>query len=97
MAAGGTITFTVSIEQSAGDLQESTKLASITVSDSGPGFSDVQLSKVFKEGFTTKLQGHGYGLLAVKEAIDKNEGDIEVKNRPNGGAQFLIRFPLAGG
>jgi sensor histidine kinase regulating citrate/malate metabolism len=49
---------------------------------------------VFKDGFTTKAEGHGYGLLSVKSVMDEYHGCIEVKNGAAGGAEFKLFFPI---
>ena len=40
--------------------------------------------------------GAGLGLSIVKRIVDAHGGTIAVRNRPNGGAEFCMRFPLSG-
>ena len=95
MANEGTVTFKTTLEEKRRAIDGSlSKFACITVSDTGPGFSPLQLSMIFKEGFTTKAQGHGYGLLSVKSVVDEYKGRIEVRNCEKGGAEFKLYFPL---
>ncbi len=95
MADGGTLTLTTGIEENHSPANGAhSTLACITVSDTGPGFSPSQLSKVFKEGFTTKVHGHGIGLLSVQSFVDEYKGWIEVKNGDHCGAEITVFFTI---
>jgi signal transduction histidine kinase len=63
--------------------------------DNGPGFAPEYLSKVFQPFATTKANGTGLGLAIVQKVIVSHNGNISAVNRPEGGAQFRLRFPLA--
>jgi signal transduction histidine kinase len=67
----------------------------LSVSDSGPGFSDDALAHLFVEGFTTKGDrgGSGRGLPAVRTIVRGVNGTIEVESVAGMGATVLIRFP----
>lgn len=62
--------------------------------DNGPGFKPEYLSKVFQPFATTKANGTGLGLAIVQKVIVSHNGLITAANRPEGGAQFRLRFPL---
>jgi signal transduction histidine kinase len=62
--------------------------------DNGPGFKPEYLSKVFQPFATTKANGTGLGLAIVQKVIVSHNGLITAGNRPEGGAQFRLRFPL---
>jgi len=62
--------------------------------DNGPGFTPEYLSKVFQPFATTKANGTGLGLAIVQKVIVSHNGLITAGNRPEGGAQFRLRFPL---
>ncbi|NIP44107.1 MAG: GAF domain-containing protein [candidate division Zixibacteria bacterium] len=64
--------------------------------DSGIGIEETELSKVFDPFYTTKTNGAGTGLgLSVCYGIIQNHGgNISVKNRPEGGAQFTVNLPV---
>lgn len=66
----------------------------LIVEDNGPGFSPEYLSKVFQPFATTKANGTGLGLAIVQKVIVSHNGLITAANRPEGGAQFRLRFPI---
>jgi len=68
----------------------------ISVIDNGVGLSDESLGKVFRQHFTSKESGHGFGLLAVKRVIKNHGGRVSAEINPQGGAIFNIEFPIAG-
>lgn len=69
----------------------------IRVHDSGPGVDDVNLERVFEEGFTTKEPGgqpmRGLGLALVQQVVRRRGGTISLDN--DGGAVFVVRLPDA--
>ena len=69
--------------------------AQVVVEDNGPGFTPESLSKVFQPFATTKATGTGLGLAIVQKVIVSHNGHITAANRPEGGAQFRLRLPLA--
>ncbi|MCD6161775.1 MAG: cyclic nucleotide-binding domain-containing protein [candidate division Zixibacteria bacterium] len=66
----------------------------ISVTDNGVGFVDDSLDKVFRQHFTTKERGHGFGLLAVKRVVKNHAGKVWAENNPEGGAIFYIQLPI---
>jgi sensor histidine kinase regulating citrate/malate metabolism len=65
-----------------------------SVTDSGSGINHENLDKIFKSGFTTKPKGHGIGLYAIKELVEKKfYGSINFKSS-SGGTSFLIKIPM---
>ncbi len=67
----------------------------IEVSDSGPGVRDPQ--RIFDPFYTTKAvgKGMGLGLSVTYGVVQDHHGTITCQNRPEGGALFLVRFPIA--
>jgi signal transduction histidine kinase len=70
------------------------RLARISVIDNGVGFTDENLGKIFRQHFTSKESGHGFGLLAVKRVIKNHGGNVSAERNPEGGAIFNIEFPV---
>lgn len=63
--------------------------------DTGPGLRDPQ--RVFDPFYTTKPvgRGTGLGLSATYGVVQDHGGRITCENRPEGGAAFVIRLPVA--
>ena len=69
----------------------------ILISDNGPGIPDDVKEKIFEPFFTTKPPGKGTGLgLSISYDIitQIHNGDIKVENLPEGGARFVLSFPI---
>lgn len=45
------------------------------------------------DSMSTKIKGHGLGLSIVKNMVEMNGGDIEVKSSVGQGTTFIVRFP----
>jgi signal transduction histidine kinase len=65
----------------------------VQVTDSGPGITAENLSRVFDMFFTTQPQGLGFGLWWVKTFLEQQRGQITVESRPNEGTTFTILLP----
>ncbi len=66
----------------------------ISVSDNGDGIPEIELPKIFLPFYTTKAEGTGLGLAVVQKVALQHGGSIEARNRPEGGADFLLWLPL---
>ena len=66
----------------------------ICVADNGPGIPERDLQKIFLPFYTTKSDGTGLGLAVVQKVALQHGGSIEARNRPGGGAEFLLWLPL---
>ncbi|QDT04963.1 Sensor protein ZraS [Rubripirellula lacrimiformis] len=65
-----------------------------TVQDTGHGISPENLSQVFSYGFTTKVDGHGFGLHASALAAYELGGTLNVESEGEGlGATFCLELP----
>jgi signal transduction histidine kinase len=74
-----------------------TDSVSMSIIDNGIGLNQDSKDRVFKQHFTTKERGHGFGLLAVKRVIKSHGGSVEADNNPGSGAIFTITFPIRPG
>ena len=68
----------------------------IVILDNGPGIEHDALSKLFRPFYTTKADGTGLGLAVVQKIIVQHGGQVEARNRPEGGAAFTVTLPLCG-
>jgi two-component system NtrC family sensor kinase len=67
----------------------------IAVTDNGIGISQEQLQRVFSAGFTSKPQGHGYGLHSSALAARQLGGSLAVHSDGEGkGARFTLTVPI---
>lgn len=73
---------------------ESPGLQRITVFDNGPGVPQAVASRLFRPFFTTKPRGTGLGLAVVQKIIVQHGGQVEAKNRAEGGAAFIVTLPV---
>ena len=65
----------------------------LAVHDDGPGVPEEVAEQIFEPCFTTKPEGSGIGLVAVKGFASSCKGEISVDRSPLGGALFQIRIP----
>jgi two-component system, OmpR family, phosphate regulon sensor histidine kinase PhoR len=71
----------------------------ISVSDTGPGIPDEDLSRVFERFYRVDKSrardpgGTGLGLAIVKHLVELHGGTVAVENRSGGGATFRIALP----
>ena len=65
----------------------------LEIADSGPGFSDEDLSRAFEPFYTTKSDGIGLGLAIVYRIAEVHGGQLIAQNCPEGGAAITIRIP----
>jgi PAS domain S-box-containing protein len=66
----------------------------IAVSDNGIGIQPEHMKKIFSHGFTTRDEGHGFGLHSSILAAESMGGTIAAKSAGrNCGATFSLRLP----
>jgi len=84
--AGGTLWINV---------QRAYEEIALEFADSGPGMLDPK--RVFDPFYTTKEigKGTGLGLSATYGVVQDHQGQITAYNRAEGGAVFVLRFPIA--
>jgi two-component system, NtrC family, sensor histidine kinase PilS len=88
----GTITFSRDIR-----LQEKEGYIRLICADTGPGFPEEALGRMFEPFFSTKHEGTGLGLAIVRKIIIANKGRVIARNLDGGGAEFILDAPTAGG
>jgi two-component system sensor histidine kinase HupT/HoxJ len=68
----------------------------VSVRDHGPGIAASAMARIFEPFFTTKKLGEGTGLgLYVSYGLaEELGGELEVRNHPDGGAEFTLLLPL---
>lgn len=64
---------------------------SIHIRDQGPGIEPHHLERIFEAFFSTKQRdGLGLGLSISQRIVQSFGGQLEVRNAPQGGAEFII-------
>jgi nitrogen fixation/metabolism regulation signal transduction histidine kinase len=66
-----------------------------SVTDTGIGFPENLLHRVFEPYVTTKPKGTGLGLSIVRKIIEEHHGSVNVSNVIPNGACVSIAFPFA--
>ena len=75
-------------ENAAGD-------AVVSVRDAGEGIDPAHQARLFTHGFTTKPNGHGFGLHNCANAAQEMDGSLEAaSDGPGLGARFVLRLPM---
>lgn len=70
----------------------------IVVADNGQGIPKENLTRIFQHGFTTRRDGHGFGLHSGAIAAKELGGELVVQSDgPGLGATFTLELPVAGG
>jgi sensor histidine kinase regulating citrate/malate metabolism len=65
------------------------------VSDNGIGISPENITKIFSFGFTTKKDGHGFGLHNSANISKELGGSLEAESDGlNKGSMFILKIPL---
>ena len=74
------------------------EMAHISVEDDGCGVPEHLREKVFEPFYRvdedSNAGGTGLGLAIVKRIVMQNEGQVQVENRAQGGARFILMFPV---
>jgi signal transduction histidine kinase len=78
------------------DYDERARQVTVVVSDTGPGIPMNHVAKVFEPHFTTKAEGHGFGLSTSYRIVANHGGTISVESPPGRGASFTITLPIHG-
>jgi signal transduction histidine kinase len=66
------------------------------VSDNGVGIPQENMTRIFNHGFTTRKDGHGFGLHSAVLAAKEMKGSLTVQSEGTGkGASFTLILPLS--
>lgn len=67
----------------------------VSVRDNGVGIPPENLKRLFEHGFTTKKDGHGFGLRSAAAAAKELGGTLKAESDgANRGAKFTLTLPL---
>ena len=66
----------------------------LSVTDSGPGFSQAARDSLFQPFFTTKPKGLGMGLAICRSIAEAHQGSVVAASGPEGGAVFRLTLPV---
>jgi len=67
----------------------------IVVSDNGIGIPPENMVRIFNHGFTTKKDGHGFGLHSGANAAKEMGGSLTARSAGTGlGAEFTLELPI---
>lgn len=67
----------------------------VSVADNGVGIAPENLTRIFSLGFTTRADGHGYGLHSAALAAQEMGGSLTAhSDGPGTGATFTLELPL---
>jgi signal transduction histidine kinase len=70
----------------------------VEVADTGCGIPGAHLGRLFSYGFTTKRDGHGFGLHFCANAASELGGSLQAFSEGEGrGARFVLTLPLGSG
>jgi PAS domain S-box-containing protein len=71
-------------------------LVQVSVTDNGIGIAQENLTRIFSHGFTTKRDGHGFGLHSGALAAREMGGSLYARSDgPGQGATFVLELPLS--
>ncbi len=69
-------------------------LMEIKISDTGTGIDPANLPRIFEPHFTTKPEGHGFGLFTCQKIVKNHGGEIKVESKLGQGSTFTLTLPV---
>ena len=76
------------------------RMASVQVSDHGPGIPDKEIESIFRPFYkvdqarSPQKGGFGVGLAIADRSVKLHKGDLRAFNRASGGLTIEMRFPI---
>jgi PAS domain S-box-containing protein len=67
----------------------------VSVEDTGPGFDQEALNRLFAPFVTTKPTGMGMGLSISRSIIESHGGRLWAESKPGHGAKFIFTIPIS--
>ena len=70
----------------------------LSVVDKGRGIATTDQERIFErfyrvdKGRSRSIGGTGIGLSLVKHAVERNNGDIQLKSKLGEGTKFIVKF-----
>lgn len=71
-------------------------IATLEVSDNGPGIDPRMRTRIFEPYFSTRKGGTGLGLAIVSTIVTDHHGYVRVRENQPRGSRFVLEFPLKG-
>ncbi len=78
-----------------GDEVAAGRFAMLVVEDTGCGISEDDLPRIFEPLYTTRPDGRGLGLAAVRGIVERGRGALFVRSSPTAGTRFTVALPAA--
>lgn len=94
MPDGGILEFSSGKMSGAGG--QSGEFIFVDVKDSGMGMSPDIARSALEDGFTTKAEGHGFGLSSIRRIVNSHNGHLEMISSPGCGTTLRLLFPIPG-
>lgn len=69
------------------------RVATLSVTDTGPGIAPETLARIFQPYFTTKSGGTGLGLPTARRLIEEHGGTLTVESTVGRGTMFTVSLP----
>ena len=71
------------------------EMIQLSIRDNGVGINPDNLNRIFSFGFTTKINGHGFGLHSAALSAKEMGGSLMAESAGEGeGAQFILSLPI---
>lgn len=66
----------------------------VKISDTGTGIDPANLPRIFEPHFTTKKEGHGFGLFTCQKIVKNHDGSIKAESKAGQGSTFTVFLPV---